>query len=210
MMIDFDYLFQAHNVKATGVLHLGASEGQEMSTYRRLGMKPVVFVEAIQSVYVKLLQHLLTYPEATAINECVSDVDGQEVIFNVSNNDAQSSSFLELGHHKVIHPSVHYIEQIKMTTKTVVTIVREYGIDLSEINFLNADLQGVELLALKGMGALILNFKYLYLEVNKKPTYIGCAHVDEIDLYVADYGFRRVETGTWVADTWTDALYERL
>lgn len=173
-------------------------------------MKPIVFVEAIPAVFEQLKINMASYPEATCINECISDEDGKSVIFNVSNNEAQSSSFLELGHHKIIHPSVHYIEQIPMVTKTVATIVRENNIDLSQIGFLNADLQGAELMALKGMGTLLLYFKYLYLEVNMTDTYIGCPHIDELDQYVAEFGFRRIETGAWVAQSWTDALYERL
>lgn len=210
MMISFNYLFQKHNIKPTGVLHLGASTGQELATYIQFGMKPMVFVEAIPSVYEQLKRNISGCLEAIAINACIADEDGKEVVFNVSNNEAQSSSFLELGHHKVIHPEVHYVEAINMTTKTVASIVRENNIDLSKFNFLNADLQGAELMALKGMGSLILYFKYLYLEVNMTDTYVGCPHVSEIDEYVAEYGFRRVETGNWVAESWTDSLYERL
>lgn len=209
-MISFNYLFQKHNIKPTGVLHLGASTGQELATYIQFGMKPMVFVEAIPSVYEQLKRNISGCLEAIAINACIADEDGKEVVFNVSNNEAQSSSFLELGHHKVIHPEVHYVEAINMTTKTVASIVRENNIDLSKFNFLNADLQGAELMALKGMGSLILYFKYLYLEVNMTDTYVGCPHVSEIDEYVTEYGFRRVETGNWVAESWTDALYERL
>lgn len=210
MMISFNYLFQKHNIKPTGVLHLGASTGQELATYIQFGMKPMVFVEAIPSVYEQLKRNISGCLEAIAINACIADEDGKEVVFNVSNNEAQSSSFLELGHHKVIHPEVHYVEAINMTTKTVASIVRENNIDLSKFNFLNADLQGAELMALKGMGSLILYFKYLYLEVNMTDTYVGCPHVSEIDEYVAEYGFRRVETGNWVAESWTDALFIRL
>lgn len=210
MMISFNYLFEKHNIKPTGVLHLGSSTGQELSTYIQFGMKPIVFIEAIPSVYEELLKNIASCPDAIAINECVGDEDGRKVTFNVSNNQGQSSSFLELAHHKIIHPEVHYVETIEMTTKTVATIVHENGIDLSKINFLNADLQGVELLALKGIGTMLLYFKYLYLEVNAKEVYAGCALVEEIDQYVAEYGFRRVETGEWVAGSWTDALYERL
>lgn len=210
MMISFNYLFQKHNIKPTGVLHLGASTGQELATYIQFGMKPMVFIEAIPSVYEQLKRNISGCPEAIAINACIADEDGKEVVFNVSNNEAQSSSFLELGHHKVIHPEVHYVETIKMSTKTVASIVRENNIDLNRFNFLNADLQGAELMALKGMGTLLLYFKYLYLEVNMTDTYIGCPHIDEIDKYVAQYGFKRVETGNWVANSWTDAFYERV
>lgn len=210
MMISFNYLFHKHNIKPTGVLHLGASTGQELSTYIQFGMKPIIFVEAIPSVYEELKKNISTCPDAIAINECVADEDGRKVTFNVSNNQAQSSSFLELAHHKTIHPEVHYVETLEMTTKTVATIVHEYDIDLSKINFLNADLQGVELLALKGMGTMLLYFKWLYLEVNAIEVYKDCALVHDIDKYVAEYGFKRVETGEWVAESWTDALYERL
>lgn len=210
MMISFNYLFQKYRIKPTGIIHLGASTGQEMATYRQLGMSPIVFVEAIPEIFEKLKNNMISYPEATCINECIGDVDGKEVIFNVSNNEAQSSSYLDLLHHKVIHPEVHYIDKIKMKTKTVQTIVREYSIDLDKIKFFSADLQGTELLALKGAAGLLGNFEYLYLEVNKKPVYKDCAHVDEIDEYVDQFGFKRVETGNWVADSWTDALYEKL
>lgn len=210
MMISFNYLFQKHSVKPTGVLHLGASTGQELATYIQFGMKPMVFVEAIPSVYEQLKRNISGCPDAIAINACVSDKDGDNVVFNVSNNEAQSSSFLELGHHKIIHPEVHYVETIPMVTNTVATIVDENNIDLTKINFLNADLQGAELMALKGMGTLLLYFRYLYLEVNMTDTYVGCPHIDDIDAYVAEYGFRRVETGNWVASSWTDAFYERI
>ncbi len=76
--------------------------------------------------------------------------------------------------------------------------------------FLNADIQGAELLALKGMGDLIKSFKWAYLEVNKKETYVGCADINDIDEYLFEYGFERIETGNWVADTWTDALYQKV
>ena len=46
-------------------------------------------------------------------------------------------------------------------------------------NFLNIDIQGAELLALKGMGSLISYFDYIYLEVNKAHVYKKCALVNE-------------------------------
>jgi len=57
------------------------------------------------------------------------------------------------------------------------------------------------------MGELIRKFKWIYSEVNKRETYIGGATVDKLDEYLGSFGFKRVETGQWVGDTWTDALY---
>lgn len=209
-MIDFGYLFQKYNIQSKGILHLGASTGQEAQKYKELGIDRVIWVEAIPEVYQRLLQYLEAVgcsEGASCINACVSNESDKEVEFHISNNEAQSSSFLELGHHKIIHPTVEYVDTIKLHTVTVPVMLARNGLNLRGIDFINADLQGAELLAIKGMGSTLSLFKYLYLEVNKRDTYVGCATVEEVDKYVSGFGFKRVETGQWVADTWTDALF---
>jgi hypothetical protein len=102
---------------------------------------------------------------------------------------------------------VHYIEQIAMKTERVDTLLKD--VDVSTINFLNVDLQGAEHLAIEGMGDLIKNIDYALLEVNKKEVYKGCLLIDDLDYFMLQRGFERVETGEWVAESWTDALYIR-
>jgi FkbM family methyltransferase len=206
-MISFDYLVDKHKLDIKGVLHLGASTGQERDAYDTYCKGLVIWVEAIPKVYLDLQQNIKSYPQQTAHNACLSNVDGDEVVFNVSNNESQSSSILELGVHALIHPEVHYIEQIAMKTQRVDTLLKD--VDVSTINFLNVDLQGAEHLAIEGMGDLIKNIDYALLEVNMKETYKGCMLVEELDYFMLQRGFERVETGEWVAETWTDALYIR-
>ena len=79
-------------------------------------------------------------------------------------------------------------------------------IDLTGIDFLVMDLQGAELLALKGMGDLLNKFKYAYLEVNRDELYVNGAKVEEIDIYLDNYGFKRKET-KMLGFGWGDALY---
>jgi len=207
MMISFDYLVDKHKLDIKGVLHLGASTGQERDAYDTYCKGKVMWVEAIPRVYLDLQQNIKPYPQQTAYNVCLSNVDGDEVVFNVSNNESQSSSILELGVHALIHPEVHYVEQIAMKTQRVDTLLKD--VDVSTINFLNVDLQGAEHLAIEGMGDLIKNIDYALLEVNMKETYKGCMLIDELDYFMLQRGFERVETGEWVAETWTDALYIR-
>lgn len=207
MMISFDYLVNKHNLDIKGVLHLGASTGQEREIYDNYCKGWVIWIEAIPRVYLELQNNIKSLPQQTAYNACLSNVDGDEVVFNVSNNESQSSSILELGVHALIHPEVHYVEQIVMKTKRLDTLLKD--VDVSSINFLNVDLQGAEHLAIEGMGDLIKNIDYALLEVNMKETYKGCMLIEELDYFMLQRGFERVETGDWVADTWTDALYIR-
>lgn len=202
MLIPFDSLFEKYRLSFSGVLHIGANVGEEAPMYDRLGIKKQVWIEANPDIYHKLKSNLQHYPLAEAHNYCIGD-DEKEVTFHVSNNGSQSSSVLELGTHKFAHPEVHYIQEIKMQMRRVDTL----GLNLDGCDFLNIDLQGAELMALKGMGDLLHNFKAAYLEVNKEELYTGCALVQQLDLYLLGYGFKRVET-KWCGNTgWGDALY---
>ena len=79
-------------------------------------------------------------------------------------------------------------------------------IDVSKYNFLNLDIQGAELLALKGFGDLLVGIDYIYTEVNETDIYKDCALIGEIDQYLSD--FERVETAM-TEFKWGDALYRR-
>lgn len=205
MLIDFNYLWKKYHIEAKGVLHVGASTGQEADAYYANGITHSVWIEAIPEVFEDLKKNLEKYPNAIAIKECISDVNGDEVTFNIANNQGQSSSFLKLGTHSVVHPEVKYVRKIKLKTRRIDDL---FG-SLKDYPFVNLDLQGVELLALKGMGELIKEVNYFYIEINKAPLYQNCALVGDIDRYLFGYGFKRVET-QWAGNTgWGDGFYIR-
>lgn len=209
MLIDFKTLFPKYNLHPSGILHLGANTGQEAETYDELGIKRVVWVEALKQVHRKLANHISRFPQHVALEACVSDKDGDWVQFHIASNQAQSSSFLEFGTHAQEHPTVKYIGQIPMQTITVESLLKKYSIQLTDNSwFLNADLQGAELLALKGMGNLLRHFSAVYLEVNKKELYKGCALVGEVDKYLELQGFVPKET-YWTDHGWGDRFFLR-
>lgn len=208
MLIDFDYLLGRFDVKRRGVLHLGANKGQEASTYHRLGFNPVYWVEALPNVYLQLKEHLREFPGQYAFCACLSDVDDQLVQFHIANNEGQSSSMLEFGTHAIEHPTVRFIRDIELLTVRFYTIAQRYGLDIGPGWFLNVDLQGAELLALKGMGSYLDGFDYVYIEVNQRELYKGCPLVGEIDEYLGQRGFVGVET-CMTKFGWGDKFYIR-
>ena len=112
----------------------------------------------------------------------------------------------EFGTHKIHHPQIRYINKIKLKTLRLDTIYADNDISNNFANFLNIDIQGAELLALKGMGDLLDNFDYLYLEVNKEEVYKDCPLVEDIDEYLKKWNFKRVQT-SWKWANWGDAFY---
>ena len=207
MLFDFNQLVKRWKIRPEGVLHIGASEGQEAPFYLENGIKKQIWIEALPEIYEKLLLNIKDNPEARAINACISNVDGEVVTFHVSSNGAQSSSILEFDTHSKVHPDVTFIQDITMTTQRIDTLLADQV--FRDKWFLNIDLQGAELKALQGMGNLINQFKWAYIEVNKDHLYKDCPLIGDIDNYMSSYGFTRVDT-KWCGNFgWGDALYVR-
>lgn len=218
MLIPYPQLIKKYGIRPNGILHLGANDGAELDWYIQGGAENIVFVEALPSVFEKLEQRCNYHSNVKdlyirCINACLSNVEGDEVIFNISSNNGESSSMFEFGLHKNIHPDVFYIDQAKLKTKRWDCIYEEqdnYDLRMIDFDFLNVDLQGAELIALKGMGDCLREFKWAYIEVNRQETYRGCPLVEEIDYYMAKFGFIRIETHPWVGGMWSDAFYTKL
>jgi FkbM family methyltransferase len=208
MLIPFDVLFKKYKLHPPGVLHLGANTGQEALAYARQGVKRVVWVEALPQAYTVLARNVAKYPGSVALLACLSDVDGEPVQFNVASNEGQSSSFLELGTHAQEHPSVKYVGRIPMTTVRADTLLERAGVALGPGWFLNVDLQGAELLALRGLGQLINHFDSVYVEVNERELYKGCPRIADIDAFLGLKGFLGRES-KMTGNGWGDKFYTR-
>lgn len=209
MLIPLQSLLKKYNLKPRGVLHVGASEGQEAEVYRQAGIGKAIFIEAIPAVYRKLYARLLKHPRYAAYNLCITDKDGDVVKFNISNNGGQSSSIYEFGTHTAIHPGIDFIDRAEFPTTRLDTLFATHDLSYDYLEFINFDLQGCELLALKGMGDLIDRVQCAYLEVNKRETYKGCALLPEVTNYMNNNGLYMVEQSAWVGDSWADSFWVR-
>jgi len=207
MLIPIQQLIEQYGVSLRGVLHLGAHQAEEAGDYERAGAKQVVWIEGNPELMPVLNEELKLFSNQRAYNVLISDKDGQDVAFKVTNN-FQSSSILELGTHKTHHPGIEVHHTLNLKTHRLDSFFNENVVDTSECNFLNIDLQGAELLALKGLGNRLNSIDYIYTEVNVGSVYVGCATMIELDRFLHERGFIRIATKLtkW---QWGDALYVR-
>jgi FkbM family methyltransferase len=198
-------ILKENNISITGAFHIGAHECEEIPFYRQLNLflNDVIWVDAIPQKITEAKERDIP----NVYHAVITDKDDEEVIFHVSNN-GQSSSVLEFGTHAQEHPWVTYVENIVQKSTTIRSFVQQNQIELSKYNFWNFDIQGAELMALKGAGDLIKHAAAIYLEVNEKELYKGCGLIGEIDSMLATHGFHRVATNMTV-HAWGDALYIR-
>lgn len=201
MLISLHELIKKYNINIKGILHVGAHECEELNDYEKyITRDNILWVEALPY---KVDMCRITYPNILIENAIASDVI-EEVCFNISNN-GQSSSILEFGLHSYYHPHVHFVGKFEGKTQLLKDILPKYNINY---NFLNLDIQGAELKALKGMEDYLNNVDYIYTEVNSDYVYKDCALIQELDEYLLKFGLHRVETN-WTEYKWGDAFYIR-
>jgi len=201
MYIDLKDLVSKYDLKINGVLHVGAHKCEEQEVYDYCKVGEVIWIEGNPKLCEEMQKLFKNVYQAL-----ISDKDDEEVDFMITNN-LQSSSILDLHQHKLEHPDVYEIERIKLKTITLNTFLK--SINNPKFNFINLDIQGVELYALKGMGEFLNKVQYIYTEVNMKELYKNNPLIYEIDEYLSLKGFKRVETNM-THHGWGDAFYIRI
>lgn len=199
MLISPKLIHRVYKIKPNGVLHVGAHDGEEQDDYDKLGWGPVTWIEAMPNK-VERLHRLINSPNRV-IEACVWDSNETEMILHEANN-SQATSLLELGTSLSRYPEIEVVREIKVLTKRLDSL----ELDFNRIDFLNLDIQGAELQALKGMGPKIFEISYVYSEVNRESVYKGCALIAEMDDFLSQKGFTRIDT-IWTNNGWGDALW---
>ena len=206
MLIPFDKLYEKYNIGKEGILHCGANRSQERQAYKELGIQKVVWVEAIPEIAQSAAELLVPYKNQCIVEACLGSEDGKEVVFNVANNEGQSSSILPLGTHKIAHPEVFYTRSFTTSTTRLDTLIDELRLQVNNNWVLVLDLQGSELDALIGCDKELNKFGAVYLEVNEAHLYEGCALKDEVIAYLNKFGFVPVEEFIYKHWQWGDML----
>jgi len=205
VLIPIRSLKDKYHIQFDGVLHVGAHLGEEGPAYADVGVKNVWWIEGDSDTSAKLKSIAVGFGnENVVITDVVSDLAGQVLTFNIASN-GQSSSILEFGLHSHYHPEITYNNKKIVVSNTIDSICAEFNV---KADFLNLDLQGAELLALQGAKEYLAQCNYVYTEVNDREVYRNCALIGEVDSYLADFGFERVETEMTHAH-WGDAFYIR-
>jgi FkbM family methyltransferase len=207
MLIPLDKLVRSMPYQLKGVLHIGAHECEEKDSYNQQGIPDdnIYWVEALPRLVNNMVEK---YPTIHIYQGLIHEEDDKKVTFHITNN-VQSSSILEFGSHAIHHPHVHLIGDVVMTTIRVDTLIEKHNIPVEKLNFINLDIQGVELSALKSMEKYLLQFDYIYTEVNTEQVYKGCCLVSELDEYLMPFGYKRVATKMCENFGWGDAFYIR-
>ena len=204
MLIQFEELLSHVEKPIHGILHVGAHLCEELARYQKYASDNIIWIEADPDTCKKAQDR---FPNECILNYLVTDEDDVHYQFNVANNN-ESSSIFDFGTHQNYHKDVEFIGKKILRSKRIDTIYKEHGFREDYANFLNIDIQGAELLALKSMGELIKNFDYVYVEVNTEEVYKNCALLDELKIFLKNHGLE-MQNIVMTACKWGDAFFVR-
>jgi len=192
-------------IPVRGILHLGAHICDEKEAYNNEGISDlnIVWIEGNKSLVDKQKERGIPL-----IYHALIDEKEEIVPFYISNN-MQSSSLLDMNTHLEHYRDIFFTHWIHEKTMRLDNFIITNNIDMTQFNFWNFDIQGVELRALRSAGEYIRYADAIYLEVNYEDVYKNCSKINEIDAFLLEKGFVRFETKLAYTCGWGDALYIR-
>ena len=211
MLFDLKDLIKKHNLKINGIIQAGSHHFQEWQTYIELGIHHKVFFEIDPDTFNEGLKKNGRADCVWLENVGLANFNGEIELNCETRNQGQSSTLLEPAQCLVDYPDIEY------THKKKVKVIKldDYHNNIQPMNTFVIDVEGYELEVLKGAVGHLSHIDYIIMEVSCEERYKGQALVDSaigyennvnLDEWLAQYGFKRVETA-WCGVNWGDGLY---
>jgi FkbM family methyltransferase len=200
MLINLKDAIKKHNLKIKGVIHVGGHWGQEFKDYIDNGITEIVFIEPCADAFAQLRKNVGN--KAILFNCACGDKYDIMEIYKETANGGQSNSLLKPALH-----TKHYPDIVFSGTEIVeVQPLDSLPIDKRIYNMLNIDVQGAEHLVLKGATETLRHIDIVYVEVNEKELYEGCAMLNDIKEILKDFTLVELKM---VKAGWGDAIFVR-
>jgi len=180
-----------------GILHIGAHRGTEAAVYDWFN-KAVLWVEADPNIFEELRINIKKHYNQKAICALLGDKTETKIPFYVSNNDGACSSIFKFSDGVInrklwtdrnfFTKKIIYLKMI-----TLDAIVKKNKIDIKNYDYWIMDIQGAELLALKGAKECLNFCKSIQIEISKKNYYQNGAKWSEIKNFLESNKFTLIK-----------------
>ncbi len=198
--------------RCRAVVHVGAHDGAECELYARHGLQ-VLWVEALPEACALLARTIQSHPRQRAVHALVTDREGADYDFHVSDNGGRSSSIFEFGEHAKLWPEVAMARTIRLRSTTLEQVVRTAGEPMDAFDALVLDVQGAELAVIEGAGAMLAAVRFIKAEAADFPAYRGACTLDTLSRGLGERGFvarsRHRFAGKRGVGACYDVIYER-
>jgi FkbM family methyltransferase len=196
-------------VKVGGLIHVGAHHAEELCIYHKHRVKDILWVEAFEGTMPVLKRRIRSHPGSKVACFAAGEEEKEGVTFHVPLASHDCASLLP--------PTSDYKEgfrrvgqkrwtEVSVKQKRLDHFVRNMN-DGVRYNVFVLDTQGGELKVLKGATGLLAGVDAIVTEFSIKRLYEDQPLLDDLDTFLAQHDFVRIQT----LPTWHlhhgDALY---
>lgn len=196
------------------ILDLGANTGQTARHYRSLFPEAEIHsFEPFEPTFRELARALGDDPKFHPVRLAVADVEGSRRFF--ANRESVTNSLLPIdprATEAVVPTMIETVETLEVPATTLDAFCEARA--LESIQILKMDIQGGELLALRGAVRLLerRTIDLVYAEVLFAPHYEGQADFCEVRRFLADFGYDlymlyNLSAGRNSLLAWADAIF---
>jgi FkbM family methyltransferase len=183
--------------KAKGILHIGGHRGTEAAVYDWFN-KSVIWIEADPYLFDELEVNIKKHYNQKAYCALLGDKNISKIPFYISNNDGACSSIFEFSENvinrKLWKDRVFFTKKkIYLEMITLDTLVETKKIKISNFDHWIIDIQGAELLALKGAKKSLKFCKSIQIEVSKKEYYKSGANWKDVKKFLYNENYKLIE-----------------
>lgn len=203
MIVGFDDYKSKYSFNVNGIIHVGAHLGQEYEEYINFfGNVKIHFFEPLPEMFLGMQKNLGDKSDVYLHNVALGECDSLKKMYVDTEMLGQCSSVLKPKEFFNIFSHIKFDEKNEITVQQ--KTLDSYSID--DCNMLTLDVQGYELMVLKGSVKTLEKIDYIFTEFNTVEMYESCPSLEELDSFLYQRNFIRVET--WYTDgNWGDAFY---
>jgi FkbM family methyltransferase len=201
--------FRLKTIRGMTVVHIGAHSGEEAERYQRWCARRVVWFEAAPYIFEKLQAHIkeirkqkrslfawLTGAPRTEhilVQALVGEADGKTAEFHLFDNDGASNSIFRMARDENDRfPGVRETgEVLALPVQTLDRELENAGVSPESVDVLVLDVQGAELLCLKGAPRVLKTARYIETEVSREPVYEGGVLLSELESWLSKRNYVR-------------------
>jgi FkbM family methyltransferase len=188
------------------ILDIGSNTGEQAREFAVQFSNARIFAFEARPQSAELIRrNVEANPRIQVIEAAVHEFDGETDFHAVDDkNPGASSLFVGSG-----VQSIHPIRQtsIRVPALRLDTWANRTGIERFDLVWM--DLQGAELLALRGMGEMLATVRAIQLEITYRELYHGQVMWPEVRRYLEDHGLRLVDEWPDVCGYFGDAVFIR-
>jgi FkbM family methyltransferase len=198
--------FDGQAVAPRGVIHVGGHHGEEAAYYAERGVETVVWIEAEPDAFEVLASVTSAFPGQHCIQALAADRDGEERVFYRHRFGAGAKrgfcSTLPWNEAVVTgDPILSRLETFdvrRVRAITVATALRERGFTPGQFQYLSVNVQGAELLVLRGLGDFLAPLRYVFCDGEDPGNvrYAGAPTIAEVEQWLTPHGFRPMFSGS--------------